>query len=235
MADNKSSLVQIAQDILDEESQSIKVSVVAGGGGGGGGGDVNLTAIEGNNVSVNTGNADIGTQRVVIASNQPTLSISGTVTANTGLSQPLTNTQLRATDVSVTGPLTDTQLRASAVPVSATSLPLPTGAATEASVQRLNSVSLLRNSYAVTSVTTGAYVQLVASVASAIKEIEIFDSSGESLVLALGASGSEADKVYVFPGGNGRIPMQISVGQRLSIKAVSANAISGELLINFYG
>ena len=34
--------------------------------------------------------------------------------------------------INVTGPLTDTQLRASAVPVSATSLPLPTGAATEA-------------------------------------------------------------------------------------------------------
>jgi hypothetical protein len=34
--------------------------------------------------------------------------------------------------VAVTGPLTDTQLRASAVPVSASSLPLPTGAATSA-------------------------------------------------------------------------------------------------------
>jgi hypothetical protein len=33
--------------------------------------------------------------------------------------------------LSVTGPLTDAQLRASAVPISATSLPLPTGAATE--------------------------------------------------------------------------------------------------------
>jgi hypothetical protein len=42
--------------------------------------------------------------------------VSGTVTANTGLSQPLTDTQLRATPVSV----------------SATSLPLPTNAATDA-------------------------------------------------------------------------------------------------------
>jgi len=37
-----------------------------------------------------------------------------------------------ASSVAVTGPLTDTQLRASAVPVSAASLPLPTGAATSA-------------------------------------------------------------------------------------------------------
>lgn len=66
-----------------------------------------------------------------------TLTVSGTVTANTGLtqpltddelraaavdvdtglSQPLTDTQLRATAVPVSGPVTDTQLRASAVPV----------------------------------------------------------------------------------------------------------------------
>lgn len=50
----------------------------------------------------------------------------------------LTDAQLRAAPVPVsgtvtaTGPLTDTQLRASAVPVSAASLPLPTGAATDA-------------------------------------------------------------------------------------------------------
>jgi hypothetical protein len=60
--------------------------------------------------------------------------VSGTVNATTG---GLTDTQLRASPVPVsgsvtatTGGLTDTQLRASAVPVSATALPLPSGAAT---------------------------------------------------------------------------------------------------------
>jgi hypothetical protein len=51
--------------------------------------------------------------------------ISGTVTANTGLSQPLTDTQLRASALPisgtvVTGGLTDTQLRATPVPISGT-------------------------------------------------------------------------------------------------------------------
>lgn len=46
----------------------------------------------------------------------------------------LTDTQLRATPVPVSGPLTDTQLRASAVPVSASALPLPAGASTEATL-----------------------------------------------------------------------------------------------------
>ena len=45
---------------------------------------------------------------------------------------PLTDTELRATAVPVSGPLTDTQLRATAVPVSSASLPLPSGAATDA-------------------------------------------------------------------------------------------------------
>lgn len=49
---------------------------------------------------------------------QATQPVSGTVTANTGLSQPLTDTQLRATPVSVTGTLTDTAVQTQpAVPV----------------------------------------------------------------------------------------------------------------------
>jgi hypothetical protein len=48
------------------------------------------------------------------------VSVSGTVTANTGLSQPLTDTQLRASAVPVNGPLTDAEIRATAVPVSGT-------------------------------------------------------------------------------------------------------------------
>lgn len=293
MADKKSSLIKIAQSVLDVQNQSIKVTIppieieppvggateakqtaqiaelqeikgqvdglesslisvdsklsrlnIVGSGAGATAlrvqlADESLTALENINVTVTNTALEITND-----AGSP-IPVSGTVTANTGLTQPLTDAQLRASAISVTGtvtantglsqPLTDAQLRSSAVPVSVASLPLPSGAATEASVQRLNSASLVRNSYSSTSVTTSAYVQLVASVASAVKEIEIFDSSGESLVLALGASGSESDKVYVFPGGNGRIPMQIAVGQRLSIKAVSANATSGELLINFYG
>jgi hypothetical protein len=44
--------------------------------------------------------------------------------------------------VPVSGPLTDTQLRATAVPVSAASLPLPTGSATEATLSAINTKTL---------------------------------------------------------------------------------------------
>jgi hypothetical protein len=46
----------------------------------------------------------------------------------------LTDTELRATPVPVSGPLTDAQLRALAVAISAAALPLPAGATTEATL-----------------------------------------------------------------------------------------------------
>ena len=67
--------------------------------------------------------------------------VSGTVTANTGLTQPLTDTQLRATAVPISGTvtantgLTQPTTPSDTQPVSASSLPLPTGAATAANQQ----------------------------------------------------------------------------------------------------
>lgn len=95
-------------------------------------------------------------------------------------------------------------------------------------------VTKSRNDYTSTNVTTSAYVQLVASTASAINAIEIFDSSGQTLVLATGGAGSEVDQLYIFPGGNGRIPFTIAASTRVSIKAVSGTASVGENTINYY-
>lgn len=55
-------------EFIQSFNQALNVNIV---GGGGGGGDVNLTEIDGNPISVDTGNSDIGTQRVVIADDQP--------------------------------------------------------------------------------------------------------------------------------------------------------------------
>lgn len=97
-----------------------------------------------------------------------------------------------------------------------------------------SAVTRARHVYSSTPVTTATYQQLVASLPSAVNEIEIFDSSGETLVIATGAISSEVDQVYVFPGGNGRIPLAIASGARVSVKAVSATASAGEIAINFY-
>lgn len=95
-------------------------------------------------------------------------------------------------------------------------------------------VNRARHVYSSTPVTTAAYQQLLASTSAAVNEVEIFDSSGETLVLATGALGVEVDQAFVFPGGNGRIPLAIGSGVRVSIKAVSATASAGEVAINFY-
>lgn len=93
----------------------------------------------------------------------------------------------------------------------------------------------VRNDYSSVNVTTAAYVTLIASTAQAYKQFEIFDSSGQTLVIAFGAAASEVNQFLVFPGGNGAIRKSVPSGTRVSIKAVSANATVGEIALNLYG
>lgn len=81
-------------------------------------------------------NLTVTATRLLVDGSGVTQPISGTVTANTGLAQPLTDTQLRATAVPVSVSnasiaVTGTFFQATQ-PISATALPLPTGAATAA-------------------------------------------------------------------------------------------------------
>lgn len=96
------------------------------------------------------------------------------------------------------------------------------------------SVLLYRNVYSTTNVTTAAYTQVVASLASAVTIIDVFDSSGQVLAIATGAAGAESQKAYIYPGGNGQIPLSIAAGTRVSIRAISSNAVSGEINMTFY-
>lgn len=95
--------------------------------------ETTLSSLNSKVTAVNTGNVTVSSSALPTgAATEATLSaINGKV---------LTDAQLRATPVPVSGPLTDVQLRATAVavngsgftqPVSADSLPLPTGAATD--------------------------------------------------------------------------------------------------------
>lgn len=174
--------------------------------------------------------------------------VSGTVSLPTGAA---TETTLASIDAGIPAALGQTTMAASMpVTISSDQSAVPVSQSGTWTVQPGNTanttpwlvvqsgktaVDKVRNDYTSTSVTTSAYVQLVASLAAACTEIEIFDSSGSTLVLATGAAASESDKVYVTPGGNGRIPLAIAASTRISIKAVSANASVGEIVINFYG
>lgn len=90
-------------------------------------------------------------------------------------------------------------------------------------------VNLVRNDYSSANVTTAAYTQLIASTADTTNYIYVFDSSGQTLFLAVGAAASEVNKFYIVPGGNGIVNLTIPSGSRVSVKAVSGNATAGEL------
>lgn len=90
------------------------------------------------------------------------------------------------------------------------------------------------NQYSTTPVTTTAYTTLLASVGGAgINFLDIFDSSGQAMILATGAAGSEVPLAYIPPGGD-QILALVTSGTRLSIKALTANATAGYILANFW-
>lgn len=218
--------------------------------------------------------------------------VSGTVSLPTGAStsanQTTANSSLSSIDGKIPSSLTVTSSRllvdGSGVtqPISAASLPLPSGAATETSLAKLTqtqgsttsgqsgplvqaavtadqpayttgqtsplslttrgglrtkslgleTAQLIRNDYSTTNVTTAAYVQLVASTSIIINRLHIFDSSGRDFVLATGGAGSEVDQIQISPGGwDAPVDLYIPSGTRISIKAKSATASSGILLI----
>lgn len=125
-ADKKSDLTQISQATFDESNQAVRVNVVSGGGSGTS--TVDLTEIGGNPISTDTGASDSGTQRVVLASDQPTIPVD---IQDTSIAVDIN----KDTDsITIYTPDNNT----TAIPVSAASLPLPAGAATESTLSGLN-------------------------------------------------------------------------------------------------
>lgn len=123
-------------------------------------------------------------------------------------------------------------------PVSLTTLPaLATGSNTIGAVIQAGSAGAANapvyNAYSSTNITTSAYTQLIASSTSATNVVDIFDSSGQAMILATGASGSEVALAYIPPGG-ATVRIQIPAGTRIAYKALTANATSGYLLMNLY-
>lgn len=86
------------------------------------------------------------------------------------------------------------------------------------------------NNYASTSVTTAAYVQLIASTAAAVTRVYIQNTSSSILIMATGAGGAEVDRVYIGPGGSGVYDITIPASTRISMKALDSTASVGYFL-----
>jgi len=95
-------------------------------------------------------------------------------------------------------------------------------------------VQQIRVNYATNNVTTATWFELDSALDEHARHAEILDTGGATMKLGIGAASSEVDLVHVIPGGNGLIPLKLSKGQRLAVKAVSANVTTGELTINLH-
>ena len=179
-------------------------------------GDVDVASLP---VAFNAGTASATTQRVVLASDQ-----APTSAAQAWVNKITDGTNTAAVKAASTAPaFVDPALVVTISPN--TFNPSQAGR---------SKVAQLFNDYTVTSVSTSAYTQLTASTSAAVNKIEIFDSSGEALILAVGGAGSEVDQLYIFPGGNGPVDLYIPASSRISVKAKTATASSGFLAINLY-
>ena len=95
-------------------------------------------------------------------------------------------------------------------------------------------VHSVRVDYSVTPVTTAAFVQIESSVPKNVRAVEVFDSSGSTLQLAYGPTGSEVLALQIIPGGNELRPLLLNLGLPLSLKAIDADALVGECVLNFF-
>lgn len=139
----------------------------------------------------------------------------------------LTDTQLRASAVPVSGPLTDTQLRATAVPVSGTfwqttqpisaaSLPLPTGAATAANQSTANTH--------------------LSNIAAAVSGSEYETVAASQTTQALGATGASGDRLeglLIIPATTSPGAVAIKDGSNTAITVFTGGASSVSNLVPF--
>jgi len=82
---------------------------------------------------------------------------------------------------------------------------------------------------------TISYFQVVASTADAIDRIAMYETTGETIQLAIGGSGSEVLKLTIGPGCDQIIDVNIPAGSRIAVRTVGSNATAGSLILNMVG
>ena len=81
-------------------------------------------------------------------------------------------------------------------------------------------------------ITNAAYTQIVASTAAGTANLWISNSTGQPLVLATGAAGSETDQIYIPNGGwSYPVNLAISASVRISLKSLNTTASTGEVIL----
>jgi hypothetical protein len=85
-------------------------------------------------------------------------------------------------------------------------------------------------------ITTGAWVQFVASLSAGTSAIQFTNGSDKVLRLGVGAAAAEVDSgIYIAPGVGVLLPKNLKKGVRLSLRALGGTASSGLVTANFFG
>lgn len=96
-------------------------------------------------------------------------------------------------------------------------------------------IAAVRNSYVIINAGTTAWVPLIASLPSSASVADIFDSSGQTLEIGVGASTAEQRVLIIPPGGNnGPMPVLFNAGDRISIRSLTGTANAGEIDLNIW-
>lgn len=94
------------------------------------------------------------------------------------------------------------------------------------------------HSFVATPVTTGTWVEIIASVGQPASAVEIYNGSGRILEISNGDAGDETGNeipYYIIPGGSSiLLPIEFGRTSRLAAKAVGANATADYLILNFF-
>lgn len=160
---------------------------------------------------------------------QATQPVSGTVSANLNAGSNL----IGKVGIDQTTPGTTNAVAATNLPTTVDTNAGAQGASTLRMTQAgraITSTILANNSYSGTNVTTSAYVQLIASTASAVNMVCLANSSGSIIKMATGAAASEVDRIYVPAGGSGCFGVNIAASTRISLEALDATASTGYFL-----
>jgi len=94
----------------------------------------------------------------------------------------------------------------------------------------------LVHDFAVTAVTSAAWVEIKTDTTSRLQSISIFQNSGSNFFLGFSADSSDPSEelVVVFPTGLGITNLSFPAGSDLFLKAIDADASSGELYLNLF-
>ena len=83
---------------------------------------------------------------------------------------------------------------------------------------------------------SGSFFEIVASLASEVKRIQIFDTTGLFIGLYVGSIGNETLEFIAGPGTDQPVDVTIPINSRISLRSMEASGpSSGNIAINFLG